>query len=58
MAKNGHIILEDLAAFSKDLTAGCKISPTDNELKVAHEDQALALEDNYAFSNSVNHSGI
>ena len=47
IAKNGYLTPEELAAFSKDLAAGCKVSDSGNEHKVGQQDEALALEDNY-----------
>ena len=47
IAKNGYLTPEDLAAFSKDLAAGCKVSHSGNEHKVGQQGEALALEDNY-----------
>ena len=47
IAKNGYLTPEDLAAFSKDLAAGCKVSHSGSEHKVGQQGEALALEDNY-----------
>jgi hypothetical protein len=44
IAKKGYLIPDDLAAFSKDLAAGCKVSPDDNKYKVAQQSKVLAEE--------------
>jgi hypothetical protein len=42
IAKKGYLIPDDLAAFSKDLAAGCKVSHSDNKYKLAPQGRALS----------------
>jgi hypothetical protein len=49
IAKNGYLIPDDLAAFSKDLAACCKISQGGNKERVDQHNRAVAWEGNYPF---------
>jgi hypothetical protein len=49
IAKIGYLIPEDLAAFSKDLAAGCKVSHSDNKNGLDRQGKALAREDHYPY---------
>jgi hypothetical protein len=48
IAKNRYFLPFDLAAFSKDLAAGCKVSPNDSKYKVAQQAKELAEEGHYS----------
>ena len=47
IAKTGYLIPDDLAAFSKDLAAGCKVSHSDNKNRLDWQGGSLACEGNY-----------
>jgi hypothetical protein len=49
IAKKGYLIPDYLATFSKDLAAGCKVSHSDNKLKVSQQGRGLAWEGNYPY---------